>query len=104
MNILKTDMGRPITVLAFIGIVDMLFTGAGLMNGWFGEANPMLDWAWMGYGIFGFMALKSAFIFGTSLVFTWARTHQPNTADRYARVAIALYVLIFFMGVGAQLL
>lgn len=103
MNILKAPMGRPITLLAFIGIADMLFTAVGLEAGWFGEANPILNHAWQAEGILGFMAVKSTFILATTFIFTACRVKKEEVADRYARVACWLYVIIFGLGILAQI-
>lgn len=101
-TILGRPMSRPVALLALIGALDMLLTLAGLSTGLIGELNPVLNWAWMKGGVLGFVGLKSAFTFFPCLAFVWAGTKQPRTADRYAWVAVGLYLLILFVGIGAQ--
>lgn len=100
--LLGKPMSRPVAILALIGVLDMLLTLAWLTTGLIGELNPMLNWAWMKGGVLGFVGLKSAFIFFPCLAFVWAGTKEPKTADRYAWVAVSLYLLILSMGIGAQ--
>ena len=101
-TLLCRPLSRPVTILAILGVLDMLLTLAGLATGLIGELNPMLRWAWAEGGVLGFVGLKSAFIFFPCLVFVWAGTKEPKTADRYAWVAVGLYLLILFVGIGAQ--
>lgn len=103
MNWWNKPVGPAITTLACIATLDLLVTLVGLENGWFGEANPLLNYPLTRWGIGGFVVVKLGFIVCPVAVLAWARTKMDAAkVDTYVWWGAALYAAALVAGVGVQ--
>jgi hypothetical protein len=102
-GILNEPMRRPVVTLFIISAADMMLTIIGLMTGRIGEFNPIMNYILICGGIPLFFAAKSLTILLACLVLTYAGIKDPRIADRYGWCSVWIYLVVFTLGIVAQL-
>ncbi|MGC8666980.1 MAG: DUF5658 family protein [Chthonomonadales bacterium] len=80
------------TILAAVGLADLLSTVYWIATGHAMEANPFMAGVLKALGPWGFSLLKAALLGGPLAVAEWARHRHPRFVRWALRAAIVLYV------------
>lgn len=88
-EILKSKVHLSTTLLAIIGLVDLLSNIAWLRVGGF-EGNPLFA-PLLYHGVSTFAFAKIAFLAGPIAILEFARTKHPHSAEAGTWIAFAFY-------------
>jgi hypothetical protein len=102
--------GKPVrlaswelVVFGLICLADMISTAFMYVHGMADEANPLLA-VWLHRSVSAFCTAKLVSFVPMLIVCTIYRRRYPTLITYALRIAIAIYVLVYVIGVGVQYL
>lgn len=89
------QLARETWLLLAIGLADLASTIALARAGLVREANPMMAWYLVHFGVWAFCAAKTALLVCPLVILEWVRQIKPHLGTWALRIALAGYLLLY---------
>lgn len=89
------QLARETWLLLAIGLVDLASTLYLIQRGLAREANPMMAWYLVHFGIWAFCAAKTTMLVCPLVILEWARRIKPYLGLWALRIALVGYLFVY---------
>lgn len=89
------NLARETWLLLVIGVADLVSTTFLVRYGLVREANPMMAWYLVHFGVWAFCAAKTTLLVCPLVILEWARRIKPHLALWALRITLTGYLLLY---------
>lgn len=88
-------LARETWLLVAIGVADLASTLYLMRHGVVREANPVMAWYLVHFGVWAFCAAKTTMLVCPLMILEWARRIKPHLGLLALRIALIAYVALY---------